>query len=176
MEIPKYRRTLLLAVVVLLLASGPATGQQDPGPSKPPDGRPMQGMEDCRSMQEMMGRLSTMMSASRAGDAAQMGESMDRMQRLMAEMREPMDRCMSMMSGMPGMGSAMGTQGGMGQGGAGMMGACCPPKMGKGVAETAAMVIGALAGLSLIAALLALTVFLLRRSRQPAAPTNTAGP
>lgn len=169
---------LLIAVTMLLLVGGPAAAQQDPAPA-----RAMPGMEDCRSMHEMMGRLSAMMSESRAGEPAQMGESMDRMQRVMAEMREPMDRCMAMMSAMPSMGSTAGTQGGMGQGGmmglgqgqgGMMMGACCPPGMSEGPAGIVIMVIGALAGLSLIAALLALTIFLLRRSRSSAPPATAS--
>lgn len=57
-----------------------------------------------------------------------------------------------------------------------MMRAWCPPGMSEGPAGIVIMVIGALAGLSLIATLLALTVFLLRRSRPAATAATTSRP
>ena len=162
---------LFRCFTLMLVFTWAAHGQQTPESSDQQRGgtgsRPSM-MEHCRAMRSHMDTMMSMMGEARDGEnAARTREWLDGTQQRMNEMRRSMDECMDMMDrandvksgaagAMPGMGSG---------GGMGMMGACCPPGMlSRGAGAAAALVLGGLLGVSAIAALVALTVFLWRRS------------
>lgn len=131
-------------------------------------------MMHCRASSESIDQVTRIIGdASGSDDPAMMRAALQEAQKRLPGLQQQMSSCMSMMGGMnemrPGPESE-GTSGMMQPETQGMMGGmvCCPP---AGVAGVLAVTIGGLLALSLAAALVALTVFLLKRSQTPRATT-----
>jgi hypothetical protein len=166
-------RVMLVLLVALLGLQNQTAAQQQGAASM------VSMMQQCRQHQESASAsidemLKLMEDARQSSDPAKVRQALQNAQNRMRDIRENMSTCTEMMNQMQNMPGMMG--GGMNSGMGGMMSGCpacrmMPEMMGGGTsgmmrgAMVVFSVIAVLLGLSLVAALLALTMFLWNRSR-----------
>ena len=198
----KWTRIVGVAMLVTMLAS-PVMADQNKAESRQGMGDMQsmdQVMAECQkhnaTASQMIDQLMLMMEkGKRANDPAKMRDVLEKSQTDLAALKRDMAPCMNMMNMMQNMSGSMGGQmGGMMQGGSGgpmqgMMSEKHDQKTGqkagsmmggRGMGEmescwmcTAEMVLIGVLLLSAIAALIALTIFLIRRSRLGGVVTST---
>jgi hypothetical protein len=163
------------AVFVFLTLLFPGSLAAQEGEREPPG---MEGMmARCRAAMDLIGQAQKALEEGKGQDPAAQKAAQEEVQSRLAQVRDHLAACMQMMgrmrqmdmmgAGGMGMMRGQGGAGGMaGMGGMGMGGMCtCPPGMMHGPGRWVGIIAGVLLAASLISVLIALTVFLIRRSR-----------